>query len=283
MTEYNQLLLSRQAEIESKIVSHVKHDPLIHFNRDLAVEAIERILDTRATLWITKATLHPSPSPDFDCVAFFVYSWIHNIYPLVRRELFAYARKKYTTFVELDENIEDDLDFEEDRMQTLFHDELKRANTEFLKKLKTTDQRVFWCMLQGLSDEEKSSHIFPDSNYTTKVRDKVRYMTNIVEFKYACFILSKKIYDRDRILQRINKAPKLVKRYFGVDRLDDVPSPEVANAIAFSDKEVETFKKPMGEWSPFSKIDFNGKEHKHTVVYSTPDGRMYDHVTKQVR
>lgn len=282
--DYQAELLANQAEIEYKILAHVKADSHIHYNRSLAIEAMEKILDKRMTLWIQKATPHPNPTPDFDAVAFFVYRWIHNIYPLVRKELFSYARKKYTEFVPLDETLEDGHDIEEDCMQTLFYEELKKANNEFLRKLGTVDQKIYWCMLQGLSDEIKASHVFPDASYTTKVRDKVRYMTNIVEFKYACFLLTKRIYDESRILAKLNKAPKLVKRYFGLEKLDARPNDVDLLAAAFDGQlKPKAVIEDEAEWVPVSKVDFNGKAHDHWVVYKKNEQILYDHVTRSVK
>ena len=280
--EYHVFLSTNQASIEDKILKHFSKDPQIIYNHDNCLGVMESLIEKRMTRWIESSTVHPSIEENFNPEAFFISQWLINIYPSTVKEIFTKIEKHLTT-IDLDENMEDKSNMEEECMIKWIKEELVKANNEFIDRLSDYDKKVFIGMLRDQSDKEMAAILFPKSEYTIQNRDKVRYMMNIVEFRYSSFLLYKRIWDEEKILRRINKSPKLCKRFFGIEKILQVPSNADLLAAAFGDgtKKQET-SKPFVRPTPFSKVDFNGKKHDHFVVYEL-NGSLYDHVTKETK
>ncbi len=280
--EYHAFLLSNQASIEDKILRHLSNDKQIIFNRDSCLEIMESLIEKRMTRWIESSLVHPNVEENFNAEAFFISQWLLNIYPPTLKEIFTTIEKRQIT-IELDETMEADTDVEEDFMIKWIKEELTKTNNEFLSKLNDYDKKAFVSMLRDLSDKEKAAILFPTDEFTFQIRDKVRYIVNVVEFRYSCFLLYKHIIDEDKIMRRLNKSTKLCKRFFGKDELLEVPTNAELLATAFGNgTKKQTVSKPFVRPTPYSKTDFNGKTHDHFVVYEL-NGSLYDHVTKETR
>jgi len=285
-TDYQAYLFSNQADIEDKILKHFSLDTSIIYNKDLCLDIMIGIVEQKTEHWITTATLPPELLDNFNPTAFFLSQWIKNIYPYIKMQVFEKANSYYASSISLDDCLElkSDENVEEDVMLILFREELKKANEEFMSKISKVDQKVMHSMYKDLSDKEKVELLFPNAEYTIKLKDKVRYMINVLEFRYACFILYKQLWNEEKVLRKLNKMPKLVKRYFGTDKLLSAPDNSALLAAAFNTEpnKVATTPKPFIRPTPFSKVDFNGKKHDHFVVYEL-NGSLYDHVTKETK
>lgn len=308
--DYRAVLRNNQAEIEQKILSFTSNDSRIKFNKFEYELSMNTILDTSIDDWINKATCPEVTDNDFNAVAYFVAgikryynSYLRlNVHKRVIRQKSSVSLHTLGTEgsclteanILENEMYERDITGKENEM--LYINEATKVTQsalhDFRRNATTTDIWLVDSLTQilGVHGGLKSAtcEFFNTSSPTQAQMDKLKYMANAVKFRFACLLASKKysLFADHIVLKGLNEFPKLIKRFFGVDKLDKIPSDVDLLKIAYSSEVKELAKLPSvskntGKWKELSKVDFTGKRHNHFVVYVSPDGKkVYDNVTK---
>lgn len=197
----------------------------------------------------------------------------------------------------------DSLDMELPARGEQMEDKVERVDLEeramksfnrFATLLNDLERAIFKGMRAGVNTREIHRQVsLINPGLTEKV---IRIIRKEIEFRLSCHLLNSKqqIYSTAIILAGMNtKFGKLVKRFFNVDRLTDIPSDEELHFVAsgkFKKKgKVDAKRKfspmalvvePPSKFVKASNTDFNGKKHDHPVVYFLANGNSYCHITK---
>lgn len=257
---------------------------------DSRVFAFRAINDFALLRHIQSYTIPESADENFDPLLGCVNTFLINIYPFKVIEASArYFRliDKAVRIVQLPDDDEQTLS-DGGLCMTLtdnkiVQDQLEAVKRSFRRLLKP-GEIVLWDMIEGHFNAEATAAIlYPDSKFCQKVDDAIRYRAGILRFRFACYLATKDFYTARVILKILNSYSAQLKKFFGCKRLEELPdTAKLLDAARGQMCPVDVPQAP-GVWKPFSKTDFNGHTHDHFVVYTAPSGKLYDHVTKQVR
>lgn len=162
--------------------------------------------------------------------------------------------------------------------------------------------------------EEIIEHL-ETAGYGEQTENMIRRVRNILEFRLACLVAHPSIdlFSTSVTIATLNKLGRARAknrkgynlRFFGVDRLEDVPPADqlmyvaagkfkrdskqsdgpIHDAVlrAILDHDPKAVKAENKPYSYRSKVDLNGIKHDHPVVYIDRTGNAYCHVTKKTR
>ena len=192
---------------------------------------------------------------------------------------------------------------EEKVIEMVLQKRVTRGFNLFMTYLTPFEKQFFKGMIVGKSTRSIVSDLsnggFEPPSYDISLR-----IRNTLEFRLTCFFAQEReiLYDKKLVLKSLNKFPKLNKKVFGVNKLDEIPSQEQLEVSIkrqftknrLSPEDISSKTVTVLSYDPESKIqiygkkyfakskiDFNGKKHDHYVVYIDQYLNMYDHVTKQ--
>jgi len=188
--------------------------------------------------------------------------------------------------LEFAEELESSTNIEVEYEMVEAKERLHKVNKAFHQMVNVQDRLIFSALSVGKKAKEIASLLYPDSRYDKETENKTNYRIRLVEYRYAAWVIANNIYSDSLALAGLNRYPNQNKRYFGIKKIESIPSKEELIKVARGEtvKQANTIQLHLSEIpKPFSKMDFNGKRHDHTVVYQYMNGGLYDHVTKATK
>ena len=185
---------------------------------------------------------------------------------------------------------------------------LNSLRVDFDKYLNFVEHKIFMNMIKRtLTYSELSTVIGPRMHGELLTEQKIRTILNKIQFRFNCFMILRKFLNPELGLHYLNEMPRLCNKYFRNHMLSVLPTDERLRFVVeddyvpagdmprptYSCMEIESAMQ-NARLAPFisthgrdflysSCTDFNGKVHKHAVVYVKASGWAYDHVTGECK
>jgi len=285
--QYHSILRSNQALIEVRLMAHLLKDSRILFKKSDFELEFNKIIDSRIDKWINEATCPDFTDSNFDAVAYFVSGKVRLYERFIRRELLRRVARLSTRFFTDEEwnNLQDEHDLEREVIETILLEEVRKANIFFATNISGSDRVVFKAMRTNQTAKALARTLYSIKDPSNSQINKAAYAFNMLRFRYTCYFATTQTLDDHLVIRALNRSPKLLKRFFGVEKLVAIPDKGKLTDVAFQtgDFQKATSRKP-GNWKKVSKVDFNGKRHDHFVVFLSPNGEvLYDHGTGTAR